>query len=43
MITLAEQQRIVTEVEAEQRAIAAAESIIAAAPARKQAILESYL
>lgn len=40
---LAEQQRIVAEVEAEQRAIAAAESIIAAAPARKQAILESYL
>ncbi len=40
---LAEQQRIVTEVEAEQRAIVAAESIIAAAPARKQAILESYL
>ena len=40
---LAEQQRIVAEVEAEQRAIAAAESIIAAAPARKQAILERYL
>lgn len=40
---LAEQQRIVAEVEAEQRAIAAAEAIIAAAPARKQAILERYL
>lgn len=40
---LAEQQRIVAEVEAEQRAIAAAESIIAAAPARKQAILERHL
>ena len=40
---LAEQQRIVAEVEAEQRAITAAESIIAAAPARKQAILEKYL
>lgn len=40
---LTEQQRIVAEVEAEQRAIAAAEAVIAAAPARKQAILESYL
>lgn len=41
--TLAEQQRIVAEVEAEQRAIAAAEAVIAAAPARKQAILERHL
>ncbi len=40
---LAEQQRIVAEVAAEQLAIAAAESIIAAAPARKQVILEHYL
>ncbi len=40
---VAEQQRIVTEVEIEQRAIAAAEAIIAAAPARKQAILERHL
>ena len=40
---LAEQQRIVAEVETEQRAIAAAETVIAAAPARKQAILEAYL
>lgn len=40
---LAEQRRIVAEVEAEQRAIAAAEAVIAAAPARKQAILEKYL
>lgn len=41
--TLAEQRRIVAEVEAEQRAITAAEAVIAAAPARKQAILERYL
>lgn len=41
--TLAEQQRIVAEVEAEQRAIAASEAVIAAAPARKQAILERHL
>lgn len=40
---LAEQRRIVAEVEAEQRAIATAEAIIAAGPARKQAILERYL
>lgn len=40
---LAEQHRIVAEIGAEQRAIAAAEAVIAAAPARKQAILERYL
>lgn len=40
---LAEQRSVVAEVEAEQRAIAAAESIIAAAPERKQAILERHL
>ncbi len=40
---LTEQRRIVAEVEAEQRAIATAEAVIAAAPARKQAILERYL
>ena len=40
---LAEQRRIVAAVEAEQRAIAAAEAVIAAAPARKQAILERHL
>lgn len=40
---LTEQQRIVTAVAAEQRTIAAAEAVIAAAPARKQAILEAFL
>ncbi|MET7015058.1 restriction endonuclease subunit S [Uliginosibacterium flavum] len=40
---LAEQRRIVNEIEVEQHAIAAAEAIIAAAPARKQAILQHYL
>lgn len=40
---LAEQRRIVAEVAAEQHAITAAEAVIAAAPARKQAILERHL
>ena len=40
---LAEQRRLVAEVDTEQRAIAAAESVIAATPAKKQAILERHL
>lgn len=40
---LDEQHRLVAEIKAEQRAIAAAEAVIAAAPARKQAILQRYL
>ncbi len=40
---LAEQQRLVAEVEALEKSIAAAQAIIAAAPARKQAILQRYL
>lgn len=43
VLPLAEQRRIVAEVEAEQRAIATAEAVIAAAPACKQAILKRYL
>jgi type I restriction-modification system DNA methylase subunit/restriction endonuclease S subunit len=41
--SLAEQQRVVTKIKTEQETIAAAKTLIAAAPARKDAILRRYL
>lgn len=40
---LSEQQRLVAEIEALEQTIAAAQAIIAAAPARKQAAMQRYL
>ena len=40
---LAEQKRFVSEIEALERAIATAQATLAAAPARKQAIMQRYL
>lgn len=41
--SLAEQQRLVAEIETLERTIAAAQAVIAAAPAKKQAIMQRYL
>lgn len=40
---LADQQKLVAEVEAQERTIASAQAVIAAAPAKKQAIMQRYL
>ena len=40
---LADQQKLVTEIEALERDIASAQAVIAAAPAKKQAIMQRYL
>ncbi len=40
---LAEQRRLVAKAQAQEQKIAEAEAVIAAAPARKQAILQRYL
>jgi len=41
--SLAEQKRFITEIEALERAIAAAQTTLAVAPARKQSIMQRYL
>ncbi len=41
--SLAEQQKFVAEIEVLERTIAEAQAVIAAAPARKQAIMQRYL
>lgn len=40
---LAEQQKLVAEIKVLERTIAAAQAVIAAAPARKQAVMQRYL